>query len=97
MSSMPRRIGRNGCGTRSAAESRGDGLGGGVRELRRDAALLHREARDVAGGVDVLEPRHARVRVDRDEAVERLRQAVQTWPPQARQCDGAIARNPALG
>ncbi len=75
----------------------GNRLGRGVGELGGDAALLDREVGDVAGGVDVVEAADARVRVDRDEAVARLRQPVETWALQARQRDDAVDLEPALG
>ena len=79
------------------ADGLGNRLGGSVGELGGDAALLDREVGDVAGGVDVVEAADAPVRVDRDEAVERLRQPVEARAAQPRQRDDAVGLDPALG
>ena len=68
----------------------GDRLRGRVRLLSGDAALLDREVRDVTGRIDVAETIDARVGIDGDEAVERLRQPVEARCAQARQRDDAV-------
>jgi hypothetical protein len=52
---------------RAKAEVGGDGLGGGVGLLRGESALLDREGRCVACGVDARDPRDAAIGVDRQE------------------------------
>ena len=74
-----------------------DHLGGGVRLLGSDAALLDREAGDVAGGEDVGETVDLAVRVDGEETLDRLWQAIDTRPPQAWERDDAVGRDRSLG
>ena len=74
----------------SAPELGGDRLGRSVGELGGDAALLDREGGDVPGGVDVVDAADAAVRVDRDKAIDGLRQAVDAWAAQSRQGDNAV-------
>ncbi len=81
---------------------RGAGIGGdvicrGVSLLRCDPTLLHREARDVAGGEDIGDPLDAAVCVDRDEALDRLRDPVDTRAAQAGECDDAVGREALVG
>jgi hypothetical protein len=65
--------------------------------LGSDAALLDREAGDVAGAEDVGKTVHLAVRVHRQEALDRLRQAVDPRPTQTRQRDDAVGRDRSLG
>ena len=74
-----------------------DGFGGGVGALGCDAALLDGEVRDVAGGVDIVEAAHESVGVNRDEAVDRLRYAVEAQAVQPRQRDDAVGVDLAVG
>jgi hypothetical protein len=74
-----------------------DHLGRRVCLLGRDSALLDREAGEVAGGEDVGKTVHLSVRVDRNESLDRLRQAVDPRPAQAWQGDDAVGRDASLG
>ena len=73
-----------------------DRLGGRVGLLRRDSALLHREARDVACGEHVGNSVHAAMRVDRNEAVHRLRQPVDRRALESWKRDHAVRGDAAL-
>ena len=67
-----------------------DRLRRGLGLLCRDAALLDRERRDVAGRVYVRQAGDAPVQVDGDESFERLRDAADPRAFQSRQRDDAI-------
>ena len=67
-----------------------DRLGRGHGLLGGDPALLHREARDVSRSEHGVGPADAAVLVDVDEALERLRNAVEPLPAESRQRDDAI-------
>ena len=68
----------------------GDRLGGGVRLLGGDAALLERAGRRVARRVDVVLAAHEAAEVDRDEPVLVVREAGDLRPGQARQAHHAL-------
>ena len=72
-------------------------LGGRVRLLGSDPALLDGEAGDIARGKDVRKAVHLAVRVDGKEAFDRLWEAVDPRAPKTRQRDDAVGRNPSLG
>ena len=59
--------------------------------------MLDWEVGDVAGGEDVVDAADAAVRVDGDETVDSLRQAVEAWAAQPRQRDGTIDGEAAVG
>ena len=66
----------------------GDRLGGGIRLLGREAALLDRLVRGIAGGEDVAG--HARVGVDLEEAVLVVRQAADERAAEAGEGDHGV-------
>ena len=74
-----------------------DHLGGRVCLLGSDSALLDREAGDVAGREHVGKTVHLTVRIDREEPLDRLRQAVDPRPAQPWQGDDAVGRDRSLG
>ena len=69
-----------------------DRLGGGFGLLGRKSALLDGERRDVPGRIDVRRADDASVRIDGNEALERLRDAADPLALQSRQRDDAIGR-----
>ena len=70
----------------------GDRLGSRLGLLGCDSALLHGKRRDVAGRIDVLHSRHAPVRVDRNESLERLRDAGDSRALQPRERHDPVGR-----
>ena len=68
----------------------GDRLGGGVRLLGGDPALLDREVGDVAGRPDVARPAYAPALVDRQEPLRIGRQALDRAAGQPRQGDDPV-------
>jgi hypothetical protein len=61
--------------------------------LRRDAALLDWETRDVSCREDIGETVNLPMRVDREQPLDRLRQPVDARSEQSGQRDDAICRN----
>ena len=67
------------------------------RLLRRDPALLHRKGRDVARGEDVVQANDPAVLINRHEALDRLRDAVNRMALESRQSEDSVCRDRLLG
>ena len=99
MSRRPRSTGRNGLGSTSAPNSRGDRLGGGVGLLGGDAALLDRAGGCVTRGVHVVEALDAAVQIHWDEAVAVVGEPRDIRPDDARKAHHLVGgkRRPGSG
>ena len=82
--------GPEGRGLANRSQVGGDRLGRSIGLLRRDAALLNRKVRHIAGRKDVSEADHAALLVDDDEPVAGVRNPVDLLPVEIRERDDPV-------